>query len=472
MKKKATLFELIKSMSNQEKIYFKKLANSNGKGKQLIKLFDAYDDQLMCDENKIKEQFKNESFIKHLHVTKINLTDLVLKSLRSFHKSSSASIRLHNYIIEIEILFVKEQFNLCYQKIDKAERLAKEYNYLELQHIILSWKLKLSLNSQSTIETNSILAELSDNLDKRKKENGFWHASVNIYNTREAKNYLMSNEVKETDTFRSKVLDLYCKSTIFFMEGNLEKSHLTSKSLILLYEDNLHLVLEDPQPYITAICNHLSVLTEKNDWSAISTNLDKINKLLSSLKNQLSNVSTKSIARVYNFQLSRLKEETNVSRSDVVLTSVIRFTENNIKIISADYQLMLYFQLAEVYFLNNDYKSALKYLNLILQQNFGELKLEIQAYSRIMILFVHFELGNFDLVPYIASSSKRFLKRIGYLSVVELSVIRFIVKLCDYPSGKAKIIDDFKSDLTKLVKPTKNDLMLHYFNVFNWMKSK
>jgi D-tyrosyl-tRNA(Tyr) deacylase len=89
MKASDSLFRLIKSLSKNEKGYFKKMAEAlaGSGGSNYLLLFDAIDKQNEFDEAAIIKKYSKENFVKNLSVTKRNLTDLILKALRLYQSS-------------------------------------------------------------------------------------------------------------------------------------------------------------------------------------------------------------------------------------------------------------------------------------------------------------------------------------------------------------------------------------------------
>ena len=60
------LFKLIKSLSKQEKVYFKQYASRKKEHNNYIVLFDFIDSMNIYDERELKTKLKSESFIKNL----------------------------------------------------------------------------------------------------------------------------------------------------------------------------------------------------------------------------------------------------------------------------------------------------------------------------------------------------------------------------------------------------------------------
>ena len=104
MKPSTELFHLIKSLSKSEKRYFKLSSALQSGDKNYLKLFEAIELQEEYNEDSIKEQFKAETFIKHLPSEKNHLYNLILKSLRGFYADNSAASILQEHLRNIELL--------------------------------------------------------------------------------------------------------------------------------------------------------------------------------------------------------------------------------------------------------------------------------------------------------------------------------------------------------------------------------
>src|SRR5438105_14306340 len=102
MKASDDLFRLIKSLKQTEKRYFKLFSSQHKGDKNYLKLFNAIDKQKTYDEEKIKHFFARSTFIKHLAWEKNNLYKLIMKSLRTYHSSTSVNSELMDLIRNAE----------------------------------------------------------------------------------------------------------------------------------------------------------------------------------------------------------------------------------------------------------------------------------------------------------------------------------------------------------------------------------
>ena len=120
---------LIRSMTRQEKRYFKLYASRHvvgGKNTSLM-LFDAIVGMESYHEEELHERFVGEAFLKRFTVTKHRLYDIVLASLEAFHADSSVDARLNRQLHRVEILYQRGLY------LD-AEKILRNVRFLGEQH--------------------------------------------------------------------------------------------------------------------------------------------------------------------------------------------------------------------------------------------------------------------------------------------------------------------------------------------------
>lgn len=111
MKKRDALYDLIKSLTQNEKRYFKIYASRHtiGKENKYVKLFESIDKLNNYDEAKLKAKIKKESFAGHLAASKNYLYNLILECLDIYHKDSSIDRQISKYI-NIAGFFLKKNW--------------------------------------------------------------------------------------------------------------------------------------------------------------------------------------------------------------------------------------------------------------------------------------------------------------------------------------------------------------------------
>lgn len=125
------IFSLIKSMSPAEKRYFKRHYASDKN--RLTDLFDAINSQKKYDESTIRKTFSDSKLEKNLKVYKIQLSDLVLKSLSSFSYKEGATNKVQDNLKEVDLLFSRRLFKMGLAKTKKL----KQFCLDKAQHFAL-----------------------------------------------------------------------------------------------------------------------------------------------------------------------------------------------------------------------------------------------------------------------------------------------------------------------------------------------
>src|SRR4030095_2617991 len=144
MKKSSeNLHILIKSLTKSEKGYFLKYSGLNN---QYTRLFKAIDSQQTYNEPGLRSLFKNELFIKQLHVAKNYLLKVILKSLNKF----SAGISINNTFSEIigyaANLYRKGLYRESLNQITKGKQLARYYEKYDFMPELIRWEKNILIN--------------------------------------------------------------------------------------------------------------------------------------------------------------------------------------------------------------------------------------------------------------------------------------------------------------------------------------
>ena len=126
------VFELVKSLTKNEKRFFKIFSKRHGDKDDLkyLQLFDIYDsfyvfEKEKIDEEILKKQLSNIRNIKH----QLNLQ--VLKCLNTYHYNKSFEIETSNHLQNSQILFEKGLFNQAYKSVNQAKIIATKASRVE-----------------------------------------------------------------------------------------------------------------------------------------------------------------------------------------------------------------------------------------------------------------------------------------------------------------------------------------------------
>jgi hypothetical protein len=396
MVKKGNLFLLVKSLTKSEKRHFRMYAGVSRSNANYLQLFDAIEEQQEYDEKEIRKKLKGKRFLSQLHVTKIYLTELILKALKNYHSDTSIQSRLLDLLRDIELLFDKELYDLCFYKIQKAEELAGKYGKLPLLIEVFAWKRKLALAvSGPTKDVHSLLIKESNAIDQMKVLNRYWQHTINITSLISDENLLREITEKETDNtyaLQCRVLHSHILYGLHFIKGDIKEAEKHISALIELLEGYPDRIKEDPHSYVTAISNKIGLYLAVKRWAGVPALVDKIREV--PVKYKLENESKFTVRlwlRTFNVELEMYRDSRQLKKGIEMIDEIQQFVEKRKKTIPADYMLLFYYQYANIFFLNKEYAKALGWVNEIMNSKFGNKREDIQSYARILNLMVHFE---------------------------------------------------------------------------------
>ncbi|PKR81033.1 hypothetical protein CW751_07675 [Brumimicrobium salinarum] len=141
---------------------------------------------------------------------------------------------------------------------------------------------------------------------------------------------------------------------------------------------------------------------------------------------------------------------------------------------SKENQIKFYFTTAYTLFAVDEKKEALKFINLLLNDNEQQLRQDIYSFSRILNLMLHFDLENYEYIEYSANSAIRYLNKVKRDHQIEKVFIKQIKKIAKTATS-SETIPIFKetlSEINLLLVEENERVILDYIDIVSWLKSK
>mgnify|MGYP002623564360 FL=1 len=496
MKTSDDLFELIKSLDQAEKRYFKLFASMNiRKGSEdnnYVRLFDFIDKQAAnqgkYDEDAVKKHFNNEKFIKQLHVLKGYLYSVILKSLRLYHAEKSKVNELNGLLRDADILFHKSLFGQSKKLIAKAKRIAIVHEkYIQLLEIIDMEKAIAraeSYTKRTEEDLDNIYYEVNDSLERIRNINDFWRLSTksfflrkkygNIRNEEELSkfNELMKNPLLKSEdraaTYLSKNFYYNIKGLFYLTKGDYENLLKYSKKLVEFLEANPEMMR--PNNYLAALNNLLIVQMETGKYEDAMISIKKIRNISADSKAMSAQIFIIS----YDNEINLYLLTGDFSSGIKLVPDVERGLKDFSGRIDQESEILFYYNIAYLFFGSGKYEYALEWINKILNKKDLKLREDIQIFARLLNLFVHFELDNYDLLEYEIKSTRRFFDSHNYLNEFEKAILSFLNKIINLnsPEQKEELYNDLKFKLSKKTKDASISRASQYFDTISWLDSK
>lgn len=488
-----SLVRLIHSLTKAEKRSFKLYANRNSSGDEELKylqLFDFIDkNDLYNDElalQKIKGIKKSQ-----LSNTKAHLYKQVLTSLRLQHANHLPKIEIRESIDHALILYQKGFYLQALRILEKAKQHAQRIQapilnleILEFEKIIESQYITRSIGSraeQLTMESRSLQHHIAASIDFSNLSLQLYALYVKVGFVRDEKDYRF---VKEFFTSRLPVYrlkELGFEEKMHLYNANVWYHYITQEFLMCFKYAKLWVELFEEYPFVKEQYREMYLKGLYNLHNALF-NLRSYDRLTETLKliehldmGDRDNENVLLLQRLYwlTGRINQYYLGGTFTEGLAIVEEVEEFIRDNSDLLDNHRTMVLYYKVACLYFGSGDNKSAIRYLNKVIQMKDVSLREDIQCFARILNLIAHFELGTDDLLDYQIKSVYRFLSNMGDLHGVQREILKFLRQL---PFADEKsLLRAFRVLHAKLVKlsqlPYEKRPFL-YLDIISWLECK
>lgn len=291
------IFQLIRSMTASEKRYFKRHYSSE-KGLATA-LFDYINSLDFYDEDIVKKHFSKSKLSKNLKVYKVQLTDLLLKSLTSYHSKKSVVSSIRIGLEEIDILIEKKLYSLADKRLKKTKELCLKYQessyFFPILFIELHLKRFYSINDDDTRET--IFDEMNENVETITRLLKLQEISFTLSNKinneltqqfdqseKEALKKILNDELLKTKDKELSFKEQYYLNTslaklysVLEEESTLEYDY--RKKTIDLFNNNKDIRTNQTQFYWAALYNYIFCCLELGKYEELEEGIEKVKDL-------------------------------------------------------------------------------------------------------------------------------------------------------------------------------------------------
>ncbi len=485
------LFPLIKSMKPSEKRYFKVFAKKHviRQSNNYVSLFNIIDGMQDYNEQEVRHLFKTETGSGNIAEAKYYLYRLVLKSLHSFHISSSADAKLKEQLHHVEVLYRKALYDQCLKLLAAA----KAFAYRHEKHIylmeILAWEIRIG-TGEMKLPDNRLEEIFSEETNV-----------INLYKntalTRNLANKIIMNQgparksadlqahkaVIKNPVFRSEKNALTYESRFFFykafstyclIKGDYLNSYKFDKKFVDLIESRPQHIAESPNDYTVGLHNLALKAIYLKKYNECLEQVKKLRELPAKYKLKSGHDYIKIFIRSNLAELNVYLDTGNYKKAVLLVPSIEQGLSAYDKQISDTHKLFLYYYTAYAYLLADDNRKAIQWLNKILNTTWNTAEI-VPIYARILNLIAHFQLKNYDTLDYLVKSTYRFLYKSRHLYKSESIILSFIGKKLLRVTSDAELVMAFrelKEELTAISKDRFERRALEYFDFIYWLESK
>lgn len=488
---KSDLFILIKSLTRNEKGYFKRFAatHKSAANNKTIALFKAIEAQKNYNEEKIRRRFKNEKFLKNLSVAKAALIEQILESLQQFH-NKTIKHELKSLLRNSEILYSKRHFRLCSETISRGKKLSEKYDdapyYIQFCNIQIDMMRALGYN-ESEITFDQIFKDMQDWLNRQKTILIFKNIYVSVYKHLNRHGYMRSeSELKKYDTLLKTNLpelderSFYCKYyynwvKYFISEsrGNYSDAYKFSKLVLNLFDENKHMMVENEGLYITQFTGYIQTAIRSKNFRALEGDLEKLRN--APMKTEYSKYQA--LIRSYNGELLLNINRGDFKKAKELIPVILKKIEDpaSVKYLLRGEKAIVYSSISYIYMGLEEYSVTNKFLNKCIDATGSDLRNDAFLFARLIQLIVQYEMGKEDMVEYYTRSLYRILLKRNSLYEFERITLKFIRNNLNRGMKRIETINRFKDlkiQLEKLKKDPFESRPLFQFDFITWLESK
>ena len=487
------LFQLVKSLEKSEKRNFKLFVQRNSSAGNLktIQLFDALDKMSEYDEKQLLK--KNKTIKKEqLSNIKASLYKQILSSLRIISEDDNIDIQLNEQMANARILFNKGLYLQSLKILDRMKETARTYNqftYLQ-QALFFEKKIESLFITRSLQNRAEELSSESDAVnDQLLLISRLSNLSLQLYGWYIKHGHARNEkDIQELQSFFEKNIPTGAQEAKGFYEklylyqsycwnASIRQDFLQyyrySKKWVDLFEEFPEMLNVETVAYIKGMHNLMAAYFDLLNHEKLKGSIKQFEHFVR-LDVVEKNENNRILAYVYLYtaRINLYFLQGTFSKG----LRLVPFLEDMLKkyglFLDTHRVLIFYYKIACLYFGSGNNEKAVEYLNKIINQK-GDLRTDLQCYSRLLHLIAHYELGNFELLEYLIKSVYRYMAKMKNLSKVEEEMFDFLRR--SFHIGAHALKPEFEKLLIKLKEYEGNPLesrAFAYLDVISWLESK
>jgi tetratricopeptide (TPR) repeat protein len=450
-----TLFQLIATLSPSEKRHFRIFAGRHviGEENSYLDLFDAISTYLSAENTDAAlflQAHAQARFAGNFTYNAHYLYQLLLRSLQAFHYENTPARKLHGLLDKAEILLEKQLHDLA----DKLlRRLQKEATALEEWTILLQalqvrrkllrkqgekgvWQDLPAINQQiahvvQQLASEAAVTECYDEV--------FLVTQNKVHLSREAEAQafqsilsrpILQDEAQVT-TFNGHIAWHFIHAFIHSLHGRHAQALPHYRRLVQIWDAHPRHIALNPERYALTIIDMLNCCHSLDQYQDFDSGLKAIRNLRDLPPAAATRIHwvTANLEILYYLNTLRLDLAAEVVQGWERVLLVHAEKVSDTSILSYTFNIML------LYFVKEDFSTALKWLNRILNHPRTPARDDVQRFARTFYLVLQIELDNLELLDTELATTRRALQQSG-INELETALLTHLGKLIRRPRSE------------------------------------
>jgi hypothetical protein len=446
MKPSDNLYLLIKSLTGNEKRYFKVFAKRHISSRQskYEQLFDVYDSlgDDEYDESDLKKKLQKKGLGKNLADDKKNLQEMVTKSLVSFHAGQSVEL---SDLLAADDLYRQKRLNSLRQKtIARAREIAERYDKFSVLLTLADRETTMRME-----QDQESLAGIADTIGTEQKV--LLHKMSTMYDLVSLHNWLFiqyrldakKNSAKFREVVEQKMSHPTFTSYKLGLSFNTDRIYYSILGVYYLLRKNTaaynnyvrlqYELYEKQYPhqkdnfrllYNISLYNYLYSLHTIRNFSEMKQLLDQAATVIP-LNEDEAGESFQNLAFYRQlYYMNTFKFDEAIKMVGEIEDGILQYRKK----INTARKLALYSNIAIAYMMTEQWEQVADYTEKIISEKTA-VRLDIKHEAMMHQLIARYELKQYDLLSYQARSVQRTLSAQGHLSDSQAHIIRLINRL-------------------------------------------
>lgn len=489
------LFNLIKSLSKSEKRHFKLFTKriSPEENKKFVSMFDVVDGMLVYDEAVLRKKVPqiSETQIPNM---KAHLYDQILRSLRMNAPKKSMSHQIVHLVENARILYEKCLYADALSLVDKAKAKARQADYFALMPELLELEknaLRQGMRQNISERTDNLIHESQLANHAIHNINSFSNLALKLNSYYQKQGFIRNpDDLKRTKKYLDQNLPAFSESKLSFTElihlyntlcgyylfvQDFKKALTYSRKWVKLFSEHEEMQTFHTEFYIRAL-NTILVCLNKLD---LYEEFMLMHRQLTAIKRNTKITLTKHLnlnlfKTIYiheinrHFMLGEYRSGTRiVSKFQDELNKIIHLLDKHTV-------LIFYYKIACLYVGSSNFKTAIRWLNLVIYEPDTSLREDLHAFARILRLICYYELNDTNMIEMNIRATYRFLLRKKEFGKYESYILKFLREAGDAVTREV-LIEKFsalKRHLVPLEKNIYERRAFYYFDIISYLDSK
>ena len=497
---KSDLYNLIHSLSKNEKRYFKIEATKIKKNKcNYLIVYDVLGRQAQYNENVLQRVLQEEApqTLKRLSAVKSYLYCFILKTLCQYHEEKSSEIHFSNLMQRVEILFMKGLYRQTSKVLKQAKKMAHKNQLYAQLLLVFHWEYKLVFLEEkfykSHSQINNIHQQQEFALDQLNQRLAYDKISTETYSyiytegpprTRlEKENFQNITEIKKSllppKSRYTQDIFHFVQSTNFYFLGKMNQALIHAKARVLIYEQHPQLIIDDTLSYLKIIYNYIETILsfEQPDFDEVLYYIDKVNALDKQKKILLDGrVNKIRFFLIYSHSIRVFMEQGNFEKATQLGLQLKKVLPKYVQLDKNENEFFVYLNFSFCFFVERDFDLAVFWIQKVLNDTSNTVRYDLLSYARILNLMIQYELENYLLLPSLIEAARRFIEENNQLQVPEAQLLSMFRKLSNKARKDSAVIKIFKKTHQNLIQfMDSQDFLYKHLSqywVLEWIESK